>query len=148
MRIACGVDLVSVPRVARLLESDREALLQSVWTQAERATCRGRAERLAARWAAKEATLKALQQDLFNNRIRQGIRRLPERIKFLFDPRYAFWRCVLPQKFIVLFKGAFRLVDRAQKTGFAPVDRFNDAGLAMNKDLIFRHNTDLNLATG
>lgn len=60
VRIASGVDLVSVPRVARLIESGRDALLLSVWTDGERATCRGRAERLAARWAAKEATLKAL----------------------------------------------------------------------------------------
>jgi len=60
VRVACGVDLVAVGRVARLLESGREGLLHAAWTEAERAACQGRPERLAARWAAKEATLKAL----------------------------------------------------------------------------------------
>jgi holo-[acyl-carrier protein] synthase len=55
-----GTDIVEVARVARLVEVVGQPFLDSAWTSAEQAACAGRAESLAARWAAKEAALKAL----------------------------------------------------------------------------------------
>lgn len=60
MRI--GVDLVPVGRFVRLLADD-EGLADTVFTPREQASCSGRrreGEHLAARFAAKEAVLKAL----------------------------------------------------------------------------------------
>lgn len=61
-RIAVGVDLVRVDRVDRLLDDNPEAE-QDIFTERERAYCadkRNRGAHLAARFAAKEAVLKAL----------------------------------------------------------------------------------------
>lgn len=58
-----GVDLVEVARIARLLAEHPERFLERVFTPGERDYClagRRRDEHLAARFAAKEATLKAL----------------------------------------------------------------------------------------
>lgn len=58
-----GVDLVEVARIARLLAEYPERFLERVFTRGERDYClagRRRDEHLAARFAAKEATLKAL----------------------------------------------------------------------------------------
>ena len=55
-----GVDLVDIDRVRQLAASGGQAFLDQTWTQAEQAYCAGRAERLAARWGAKEAVMKAL----------------------------------------------------------------------------------------
>lgn len=55
-----GVDMVSVDRVSRMVELSGETFLETAWTAAERAYCTGRPDRLATRWAAKEATMKAL----------------------------------------------------------------------------------------
>lgn len=58
--IAAGVDIVLIPRIAKLIATPGQRFLDKVFTSAEQATCSGSAERLAARWAAKEATIKAL----------------------------------------------------------------------------------------
>lgn len=61
-RIAVGVDLVEVDRVRRLL-TDNTAAEEDIFTRRERAYCEGKRNRLAhlaARFAAKEAVLKAL----------------------------------------------------------------------------------------
>jgi len=63
-----GVDVVSVNEVSRSLERFGERYVRRVFTPGEAAYCRaatGRvaAERFAARFAAKEATLKALRPD-------------------------------------------------------------------------------------
>ena len=63
-----GVDVVSVYEVSRSLERFGERYVRRVFTPGEAAYCRaatGRvaAERFAARFAAKEATLKALRPD-------------------------------------------------------------------------------------
>ena len=58
-RLATGVDLVEVARFARAIRR-RPRLLERIFTEAERACCAGDDERLAARFAAKEATFKAL----------------------------------------------------------------------------------------
>lgn len=58
--LAAGVDLVEVRRVAALMARYGERFTGRVFTAAELADCAGRAESLAARWAAKEAVAKAL----------------------------------------------------------------------------------------
>ena len=55
-----GVDLIEVARVQDVLARHGERFLTRVYTRAERAACAGSAERLAARFAAKEAVAKAL----------------------------------------------------------------------------------------
>jgi holo-[acyl-carrier protein] synthase len=55
-----GVDLVDVHRVADLIEAGGDTFVSDVWTEAEQAYCGGNPERLASRWGAKEATMKAL----------------------------------------------------------------------------------------
>lgn len=66
MRLVHGVDLVDIGRLAVMLSDSRavEDFLKLGWTDSERAYCDGDAERLAARWAAKEATMKALGQGI------------------------------------------------------------------------------------
>ncbi len=54
-----GIDLVEIPRLTALIGKHGERFLRRVFTEAELATCAGRVERLAARFAAKEATAKA-----------------------------------------------------------------------------------------
>lgn len=63
MIIGIGLDIVEIASLQRLLKTQGEAFEQRVFTAAEREACRGRADRdqaLAARFAAKEACLKAL----------------------------------------------------------------------------------------
>ena len=60
-----GIDLVSVAAVAESVREHGERYLKRVYTEAELNDCQGPegplAERLAARFAAKEATLKVLR---------------------------------------------------------------------------------------
>lgn len=63
MVIGVGIDLVAVDRVARVLERRGDRFLARVFTPGELACCppgKQYARRLAARFAAKEAALKAL----------------------------------------------------------------------------------------
>jgi len=60
MRLAIGVDLVEVARVARAVEHHPERFLSRYFTPTERAQAGRDPARLAARWAAKEAAVKAL----------------------------------------------------------------------------------------
>jgi holo-[acyl-carrier protein] synthase len=55
-----GVDIIEIERVAQSIERFGDRFLQRVYTKAELAYCQGRVGSLAARWAAKEATAKAL----------------------------------------------------------------------------------------
>ncbi len=55
-----GVDIVEIERVGRLLRQHGERFLARVYTEAEVRHCRGRVSELAARFAGKEAVLKAL----------------------------------------------------------------------------------------
>ena len=57
---AVGIDVIELDRVARLLGRYPERFLARIYTDAEQAFCRGRVPELAARFAAKEATMKAL----------------------------------------------------------------------------------------
>lgn len=60
MKLAVGTDLVQIDRLAALVQQYGERFTGRVFTSAELADCAGRAESLAARWAAKEAAAKAL----------------------------------------------------------------------------------------
>jgi NAD(P)H-hydrate epimerase len=53
-----GVDAVSVDRIALAVKRSGAGFLNKVYTQAELAYCAGNDERLAGRWAAKEAVIK------------------------------------------------------------------------------------------
>ena len=53
-----GVDLVDIDRIVGVLEKFPERFGRRVLTDAEAAYCRGRVERIAGRWAAKEAISK------------------------------------------------------------------------------------------
>jgi holo-[acyl-carrier protein] synthase len=58
--LTTGVDLVSIPRVERVVHLHGERFLARVYTPSEAGWCRGRVPELAARFAAKEAVSKAL----------------------------------------------------------------------------------------
>ncbi|MBM3940726.1 MAG: holo-[acyl-carrier-protein] synthase [SAR202 cluster bacterium] len=58
--LAVGVDIVEIDRVAATLARFGNRFLERVYTPGEIAYCRGRAPQLAARFAAKEAVMKAL----------------------------------------------------------------------------------------
>jgi holo-[acyl-carrier protein] synthase len=59
LRICVGVDLVDIARIGRMTESGGTAWLRTIWTEEELLYSRGRPDRLASRWAAKEAVFKA-----------------------------------------------------------------------------------------
>ncbi|MCH8847838.1 MAG: holo-ACP synthase [Chloroflexi bacterium] len=58
--MSVGVDLIEIDRIAATLERFGTRFLERVYTPGEIAYCRGRAPQLAARFAAKEAVMKAL----------------------------------------------------------------------------------------
>ena len=58
--LVTGVDIIEIPRVARVAERYGERFLRRIYTDREIAYCRGRAPQLASRFAAKEAVMKAL----------------------------------------------------------------------------------------
>lgn len=60
MMLRAGVDLVDISRVARMIAISPTAYVRRVWTETEQRACVGRPDRFAARWAAKEAVMKAL----------------------------------------------------------------------------------------
>ena len=57
---AVGIDLIAIPRVRAVMERHNGRFLRRVYTPEEVAFCRGRVPELAARFAAKEAVMKAL----------------------------------------------------------------------------------------
>ncbi len=58
--IAVGVDMVEISRIQAVLERQGDRFLRRVYTDRELAYANGRPSALATRWAAKEATAKAL----------------------------------------------------------------------------------------
>jgi holo-[acyl-carrier protein] synthase len=60
MKLSTGIDMIEIERVAETIERQGERFLMRIYTPRERADCGERVESLAARWAAKEATAKAL----------------------------------------------------------------------------------------
>lgn len=60
MEMAIGIDIIVISRVAKVLAKHPRRFLDRVFTPEEVAFCRGRVPELAARFAAKEAVMKAL----------------------------------------------------------------------------------------
>jgi holo-[acyl-carrier protein] synthase len=60
MILKTGIDLIEIKRIQAAYERHGERFLERVFTPAEAAECRGRADALAVRFAAKEAAVKAL----------------------------------------------------------------------------------------
>jgi|TARA_B100000745_G_C19995640_1_gene337775 holo-[acyl-carrier protein] synthase len=58
--LTTGVDIIEIPRIKQTFDRYGERFLKRVFTPDEIAYCRGRAPNLAGRFAAKEATMKAL----------------------------------------------------------------------------------------
>ena len=80
-RIRHGIDLVDVPRFAEVL-AQREAFEAAVFTEDERAYCRRHKDpvpHFAARFAAKEATLKALGLGLMATGVDRKLRAIEVR---------------------------------------------------------------------
>jgi holo-[acyl-carrier protein] synthase len=57
---AVGIDVIEIARVRRAVERHAGRFLERIYTPLEIAYCRGRISELAARFAAKEAVMKAL----------------------------------------------------------------------------------------
>ena len=62
--VGVGVDLVKVSILEVMLATGGSAFREMCWTPEELAYCGGSISRLAARWAAKEAAMKALGQGI------------------------------------------------------------------------------------
>lgn len=60
VRVHTGVDAIEIERIRAVLDQYGTRFLNRVYTETEQARSRGRAEELAARFAAKEAVSKAL----------------------------------------------------------------------------------------
>ena len=60
VNVAIGIDIIEVDRVRKVYQHHGERFLKRVFTEAEVLQCRGKANRLAGRFAAKEAISKAL----------------------------------------------------------------------------------------
>ncbi|MDP6605559.1 MAG: holo-ACP synthase [Dehalococcoidia bacterium] len=57
---AVGIDMIEIERVAKVFARHPRRFIERVYTPEEAAFCRGRVPELAARFAAKEAVMKAL----------------------------------------------------------------------------------------
>lgn len=60
LRITTGIDVIEIARIDHAVNRWGDRFLHRVYTDAEIAHCRGRAQSLAGRFAAKEAVSKAL----------------------------------------------------------------------------------------
>jgi holo-[acyl-carrier protein] synthase len=69
--VAVGVDIIEIARIQRTYNDFGERFLQRVFTERERERYRGRVNELAARFAAKEATSKALGTGIIGIRWRE-----------------------------------------------------------------------------
>lgn len=58
--LSTGIDLIEIPRIAATIDRYGQRFLDRVYTEREQLYCRGRAERLAGRFAVKEAVSKVL----------------------------------------------------------------------------------------
>ncbi len=58
--LSTGVDIIEISRIAAVLERYGDRFLHRIYTAGELEYCRGRPSKLASRFAAKEATMKAL----------------------------------------------------------------------------------------
>jgi holo-[acyl-carrier protein] synthase len=58
--VVTGVDVIEIERIARARDRWGDRFLRRIYTEREIAYCRGKAQRLAGRFASKEAASKAL----------------------------------------------------------------------------------------
>ena len=58
--LVTGIDIIEIGRIRRVAETYGQRFIGRIYTDREAAYCRGRAPQLAARFAAKEAVMKAL----------------------------------------------------------------------------------------
>ena len=58
--LTTGVDIIEIERIRKMAERWGERFLHRIYTEDEISYCRGRPQNLAARFAAKEAAMKAL----------------------------------------------------------------------------------------
>ena len=58
--LSTGVDIIEIKRIAAVLERYADRFLHRIYTPGELEYCRRRPSKLASRFAAKEATMKAL----------------------------------------------------------------------------------------
>lgn len=70
-QIAVGIDIIEIPRIKRTLDDFGERFLKRVYTERERKWYGDRVDELAARFAAKEATSKALGTGIIGIRWRE-----------------------------------------------------------------------------
>lgn len=66
MKIRQGIDIVKVDRLAKMIESHQEKVLNRVFSEAEQSYCepkKRKFEHYAARFAAKEAFIKAVKDE-------------------------------------------------------------------------------------
>lgn len=70
MKIACGTDIIEIERVRKSIENIGEKFLEEIYTKNEIAYCeskrKAKYQHYAARFAAKEATFKAVNNFLEN----------------------------------------------------------------------------------
>ena len=69
--VAVGIDIIEIARIQRAYDDFGERFLKRVYTERERERYRGRVNELAARFAAKEATSKALGTGIVGIRWRE-----------------------------------------------------------------------------
>ena len=55
-----GVDIIEISRISKMVERWGKRFLDRIYTESELRICRGKPERLASRFAGKEAVMKAL----------------------------------------------------------------------------------------
>jgi holo-[acyl-carrier protein] synthase len=113
------VDLVHVPRIRAVMER-QPRFEEEIFTEGERAYCRRRADpfpHFAARFAAKEAALKALRRGIFGGGVDRGLREV-EVVRGEGAPR------------LVLHGNALRLAERGGWS-VADVSLTHDGDLAM-----------------
>lgn len=60
MKLSTGVDLIEIERIRDAIERHGNKFIERIFTEVEQRECGGRAASLAARFAVKEATAKAL----------------------------------------------------------------------------------------
>ncbi len=60
MKLTTGVDIIEISRISQVLERYGQRFLDRIYTPGEISYCSGRGPNLAVRFAAKEATMKAL----------------------------------------------------------------------------------------
>ncbi len=79
LHLTSGIDVIEIDRIEQALERWGGRFLNRIYTEREIAYCRGRAQSLAGRFAAKEATSKALGVGIRRLRWRD-IEILPDRM--------------------------------------------------------------------